>query len=383
VTGEKVPIAIVGIRGLPPLYGGGETASDELGQRLVACGHDVVVYCRHHNSEVPRPTHYNGMRLVHLPSVHTKNLDTPTHIILCLWHLIFREPARICLLSGVGTSFIIPILRLFGRKTVVWADGQDWKRGKWGTFARWYLKTSAKLACLVSNGIVTDTTIAHEFYRTELNRPTTYIPYGANIEEVSSAAELEKWGVEPGKYLLFVGRLIPEKGVHYLIEAFEKLDTDCRLLIVGDSPYTPAYVGQLKATKDPRIGFTGYLFGDGFKQLMKHCRIYVQPSDVEGTSPVLLTAMGYKRPVVVNGIPENRATIGDAGLAFEPGDVRGLREILATIMDDEDRLRDLGERAEERVRNHYSWERITDEFQQLFGDLDCGRPPKTTIGERV
>ena len=112
-----------------------------------------------------------------------------------------------------------------------------------------------------------------------------------------------------------------------LDEAFEKLDTDHRLLIVGDSPYTPDYVEQLKSTKDPRIGFTGYLFGDGFKQLMKHCRVYVQPSDVEGTSPVLLTAMGYGRPVVVNGIPENRATIGEAGLHFEPGNVEQLRGI--------------------------------------------------------
>lgn len=373
------PIAIIGIRGLPPLYGGGETASDELGKRLVERGHDVVVYCRNHNTEEPRPTHYDGMRLVHLPSIHTKNLDTPSHIVLCLWHLLFREKARVCILSGVGTSFIIPVLRLFGRNTVIWADGQDWKRGKWGRFARWYLKTSAKLGCLVSNGIVTDTTIAHEFYRTELRRPTTYIPYGANIEQVDARDELAKWGVEPGKYILFVGRLIPEKGVHYLIEAFEQLDTDYRLLIVGDSPYTPDYVERLKSTTDPRIAFTGYLFGDGFKQLMKHCRVYVQPSDVEGTSPVLLTAMGYGRPVVVNGIPENRATIGDAGLHFEPGNVEQLRGILASILDDEARLVELSAQSEERVRVHYSWERITDEFQELFEDLDRGRPPKTTI----
>lgn len=376
---DPVPVAIIGIRGLPPLYGGGETASDELGRRLVERGHEVVVYCRNHNTDEPRPTHYHGMRLVHLPSIHTKNLDTPSHIVLCLWHLVFRERARVCLLSGVGTSFIIPLLRLFGRRTVIWADGQDWKRGKWGTFARWYLKASAKLGCMVSNGIVTDTTIAHEFYRTELGRETTYIPYGANIEDIEDQTELAKWGVEPGKYLLFVGRLIPEKGVHYLIEAFEKLRTDYRLLIVGDSPYTPDYVERLKSTKDPRIGFTGYLFGDGFKQLMKHCRVYVQPSDVEGTSPVLLTAMGYGRPVVVNGIPENRATVGEAGLAFEPGDVAGLRDILASILDDEARLAELSARSEERVRTHYSWERITDEFQQLFDDLDRGRPPRTTI----
>lgn len=376
---ERVPVAIIGIRGLPPRYGGGETASDELGRRLVERGHDVVVYCRLHNNPAPRPATWNGMRLVHLPSLHTKNLDTPTHILLCVLHLVFRERARIVLLSGVGTSFVIPFLRLFGRKTVMWADGQDWKRGKWGRFARTFLKRSAEFTCKVSDGIVTDTTIAHRFYRDELRRATTYIPYGANIEAVDGVQTLEEYGVEPDRYVLFVGRLIPEKGVHYLIEAFEGLDTDLKLLIVGDSPYTPDYVHKLRSTRDPRVVFTGYLFGDGFKQLMKNCRVYVQPSDVEGTSPVLLTAMGYARPVVVNGIAENRATIGDAGVAFEPGNVAELRSILAEILEDPQRLRELGERSERRVRSHYSWERITDEFEELFDALDAGRPPRTDI----
>ena len=378
---ERVPVAIVGIRGLPPRYGGGETASDELGRRLAARGHDVVVYCRLHNSEPPRPRTWNGMRLVHLPSLHTKNLDTPTHIVLCVLHLVFRERARVVLLSGVGTSFVIPFLQLFGRKTVMWADGQDWKRGKWGRFARAFLKWSARFTCRVSDGIVTDTTIAHRFYREELGRETTYIPYGANIEEVDGHATLRDHGVEPDRYLLFVGRLIPEKGVHYLIEAFEQLDTDLKLVIVGDSPYTPDYVRRLRSTEDPRIVFTGYLFGDGFKQLMKNCRVYVQPSDVEGTSPVLLTAMGYGRPVVVNGIPENRATIGDAGIAFPPGDVAELRRILASIVEDRERLEDLGRRSEHRVRTHYNWDRITDEFEVLFDDLVAGRPPKTDVDD--
>ncbi len=378
---ERLKIAVVGIRGLPPQYGGGETATDELGQRLVARGHEVVVYCRHHNSEPPRPDTWNGMRLVHLPSLHTKNLDTPSHVVLCALHILLRNRVQIVLLSGVGTSFIIPILRLFGIKTVMWADGQDWKRGKWGKFARWYLRKSAEFTCRVSDGIVTDTTIARDFYEDEFQRETTFIPYGANVEEVEGTEELGRWGVEPGRYVLFVGRLIPEKGVHYLIEAFEGLDTDLKLVIVGDSPYTPDYVTRLKQTRDPRIIFTGYLFGNGFKQLMRHCRIYVQPSDVEGTSPVLLTAMGYGRPVVVNGIPENRETIGDAGLAFEPGDVSGLRAILSEIFRDETRLRELGRASEHRVRTHYNWDRITDEFEGLFGRLLGGELSDPDAGQ--
>jgi len=379
VTESLPKIAIVGIRGLPPRYGGGETASDEVGRRLVARGHDVMVYCRYHNAPAPRPREYAGMRLVHLPSWHTKNIDTPSHVVLCALHLILRRRADVVLLSGVGTTFVIPLLRLFGMRTVMWADGQDWKRGKWGSFARWFLKTSAQICCRVSDGIVTDTTVAHRFYREELGRRTTYIPYGANVEEVSGTETLEQYGVEPGRYVLFVGRLIPEKGVHYLIEAFEGLETDHRLVIVGDSPYTPDYVRKLRATEDPRIVFTGYLFGDGFKQLMRNCRVYVQPSDIEGTSPVLLTAMGYARPVVVNGIPENLATVGEAGQSFPPGDVAALRQILAEILDDREVLDALGEKSLQRVRTHYNWERIADEFQALFQDLVEGREPRTDL----
>lgn len=379
MTHDPLKIAIVGIRGLPPRYGGGETASHELGRRLVERGHEVTVYCRYHNTEPPRPAEYDGMALVHLPSWHTKNLDTPTHIILCAIDLVLHRRADLVLLSGVGTTFIIPLLRLFGMRSVMWADGQDWKRGKWGGFARWFLKTSAQACCRISDGIVTDTTVAHRFYREEFDRRTTYIPYGANVEEVSGTETLQQYGVEPGRYVLFVGRLIPEKGVHYLIEAFEDLDTEYKLVIVGDSPYTPDYVQRLRSTKDPRIVFTGYLFGDGFKQLMKNCRVYVQPSDIEGTSPVLLTAMGHGRPVVVNGIPENLATVGEAGRSFPPGNVAELRRILEEILDEPETLEELGEKSLHRVQTHYSWERIADEFQDLFRALSEGREPKTDL----
>jgi len=376
----RLRIAIVGIRGLPPLYGGGETASDELARRLVSRGHDVLVYCRVHNSAPPRPRAYHGIRLCHLPSLHTKNLDTPTHIILSVLHLVFRERVDVVLLSGVGTWFVIPWLHLFGKKTVMWADGKDWERGKWGRFAKNYLKWSARESVKHSDAIVTDTKIAHEMYRDELGRETDYIPYGANIEPVDGNDELKRWGLSTEEYLLFVGRLIPEKGVHYLIEAFERLDTSRQLVIVGDNPYNPAYVDSLKRTSDSRILFTGYVFGEGFKQLMRNCLLYVQPSDVEGTSPVLLTAMGYARPVVVNGIPENLATVGQAGISFRPGDVDDLERILRDLIVDAGRLSELGQLSEARVRAHYDWDHIAEQFEQVFWRITR---ESVTRGKRV
>ena len=369
MAGDRLRIAILGTRGLPPHYGGRETAADEIGRRLVARGHDVVVYCRNYNSPRPRPRRYFGMRLVHLPSFRAKNLDTPFHVALSLVHLLLRERAPIVVLSGSGTAFAIPILHLFGRRTVMWVDGKAWTRGKWGRLARWYLKRSAAFGVRHSDAIVTDTPLAHRFYLKEMGRDTTYIPYGANIETVEGTDTLERLGLTPGDYVLFVGRLVPEKGVQYLIEAFEGVQTKRKLVIVGDDPYNPDFVEKLKQTRDSRILFPGYVFGEGFRQLMRHCRLYVQPSDVEGTSPVLLSAMAYGRPVVVNGIPENLHTIGDAGLSFPPGDVQALRGILQAILEDDGKLEEMGRKGVERIRTHYDWDGISEQFERLFRGL--------------
>jgi glycosyltransferase involved in cell wall biosynthesis len=362
-------IAILGTRGLPPHYGGRETASDEIGRRLVARGHEVLVYCRTYNAPSPRPREYQGIRLVHLPSIQTKNLDTPFHLVLSLLHLLLFERPELVVLSGSGTSFAIPILHLFKKKTVMWVDGKAWTRGKWGRFAQWYLKRSARFGVKNSDAIVTDTPLAHRFYLEEMGRDTNYIPYGAQVEEVRGTETLDRLGLVPGEYVLFVGRLVPEKGVQYLIEAFERMKTARRLVIVGDDPYQKEFIQELKSTTDPRILFTGYLFGSGFHQLMSNCRLYVQPSEVEGTSPVLLTAMAYGRAVVVNGIPENLNTIGDTGLSFSPSDPRDLQSKLEEVLEDDARIEDLGRRAVQRVRLHYDWEPITDSFEALFESL--------------
>jgi glycosyltransferase involved in cell wall biosynthesis len=275
----------------------------------------------------------------------------------------------VVILSGSGTAFAIPILHLFGKKTVMWVDGKAWTRGKWGPFARWYLKHSARFGVRNSDAIVTDTPLAHRFYLEEMGRDTDYIPYGAQVEKRGGTEVLDRLGLVSGQYLLFVGRLVPEKGVQYLIEAFERIKSPRRLVIVGDDPYHKDFIQNLKSTSDPRILFTGYIFGSGFHELMRNCRVYVQPSDVEGTSPVLLSAMAYGRAVVVNGIPENLNTIGDTGLSFSPGDVSELQERLEELLEDEEKIRDLGRRAAERVRALYDWDVITEKFANLLAKL--------------
>lgn len=362
-------VAVLGTRGLPPRYGGRETAVDEIGRRLVARGHDIVVYSRVYGDGGERRSTFEGMRLIHLPSLRSKNLDTALHVFFSLVHLTLREKARIVLLSGSGTAFAIAWLHLIGRRTVLWVDGKAWTRRKWGRLARWYLERSARFGVRHSDAMVTDTPLAHRFYLEEMGRDTTCIPYGAHIETVEGTEALQRHGLEPGDYVLFVGRLTPEKGVQYLIEAFEGLRTRHKLVIVGDNPYDRGFVEQLRSTQDSRIVFTGYVFDLGFRQLMQNCRIYVQPSDVEGTSPVLLTAMALGRPVVVNGIPENLATVADTGRSFPPGDVTALRQLLAELLEDDASLAEMGGAAQERVRAHFDWDRIADQFERVFRSL--------------
>jgi glycosyltransferase involved in cell wall biosynthesis len=312
---------------------------------------------------------------VHLPSLSGKTLDSPSHLMASSLHLTLREKAQIAVLSDIGTSFVIPWLHLFGRKVVWWVDGPAWLRGKWGPLARAYLRGASWLGVRRSDAMVCDTTVAQRYYRRTQGRDSVFIPYGATVETSTRQTTLHRFGVEPDEYVLFVGRLTPEKGVSLLIEAFEQLTTDRKLVIVGDNPYDKDYVTRLRATADRRIVFTGYQFDEAFHELMQNCCVYVQPSEVEGTSPVVLSAMGHGRAVLVNGIEENLETVGDGGLAFARNDVGALHRALAELLGNASRREELGQRARERVERVYNWDRITDQFEAVFHDLAAGRTP--------
>ncbi len=372
---RSLSVAILGTRGMPPRYGGRETATDEIGRRLAERGHDVLVYARNSNSSPPRPDEYAGMRQVHLPSLPGKNLDTPSHLWLSTWHLTARERPRpdVAVLSDVGTSMVIPWLRAAGIPCVWWVDGPAWERGKWGLLARWYLRAANKLGIRSSDAVICDTQIAQRYYQTQHNLASRFIPYGASVVDDPGDAALREFDLEPGRYVLFVGRLTPEKGVHYLVQGFRQMATDAKLVIVGDNPYDPEYVATLHAAADDRTVFTGYQFDEPFHQLMSHCAVYVQPSEVEGTSPVLLTAMGYGRPVIVNGIAENRETVGDAGLVFARGEVSELQAHLETLLGDAAQRLEWGARAKRRVTEWYDWNSITTDFESLLRDVSQKR----------
>jgi len=360
-----VRVALVGIRGLPAHYGGSETAAQEVYPRLAARGHHAVVYCRRHMVD-PAQEWHEGVRTVVLPSVNTKALDTITASFLALLDVAVHDRADIIHIHGIGNAILFPLFRACGKRVVTAVDGMDWTRAKWNRAERAYLRLALYLAVHWADAVYVDSLEAQRLCRALYRREFPLIAYGTQIRGTASTAALERHGLEAEKYVLFVGRLIPEKGVHHLIDAYRKVETDFPLVIVGDNPYHPDYVRQLREMADDRVRFVGTEFGEGFWELCANCYVYVQPSEVEGTSPVLLSAMGCGRCVVVNGIQENLDAIGDAGLAYYRNDANDLAGLLGELLGAPAWVRQLGAAAQSRAREMYDWERIADQHEELF-----------------
>jgi glycosyltransferase involved in cell wall biosynthesis len=364
-------IAMIGTRGVPAAYSGFETCVEELGSRLVARGHQVTVYCRSHHVRYPHPT-YRGMRLVRLPTIPNKYLDTIVHTFLSLLHALL-QPYDVVLMFIVGNSPLAWIPRLRGQKVVLNVDGLDWKREKWPPLAKAYIRWTERLATRMPHAFVTDSRVVQQYYRDRYDADSPYIPYGASVQRRPPGEWLARFGLEPRRYVLFVGRLVPENCPHHLVEAFEGLETDMRCVIVGDAPYAEEYIRSLKATSDPRVIFTGYVFGQGYEELGSHAYVFVETSGVGGTHPALVEAMALGNCVVVNDTPENLETIGNAGLSYDGR--RGgpaLREVLARLIAEPETVEMYREKAATRVRECYDWERVTDQYERLFRRLVAG-----------
>ena len=200
-----------------------------------------------------------------------------------------------------------------------------------------------------------------------MNR-TEYVPYGSNIVKINTSVALAKMGVEKNKYLLFAGRFSIEKGIHYLIKAFEQIDTDLKLVLIGDDLYNKVWVSELRSTKDKRIIFTGFLYGTDVDELMQHCRFYVQPSDVEGLSPVILRVMGLGKCVLSSDIPENTFLVKDHGYLFKHGDIDSLKNEIEKLINNSEAVNIAGERSRKFVEENYSWDKITRLHIDIFNN---------------
>ncbi len=361
-------LAILGTRGVPASYGGFETFAEQLSTRLAARGHDVTVYCRSHYVS-PRQLEYRGVRLKVLPTIRHKYLDTVVHTFLSAVHAAARGRYDATLICNAANAPFASLLRIAGTGVAINVDGLEHKRRKWNFLGRWYYLAAERLATWLPNEVVTDAKVIQDYYLTRYEAASTMIAYGADIERRADAVSVRQWGVEPEGYVLYVSRLEPENNARLVVEAFKRANTDCKLVIVGDAPYAHDYIRELRrrASEDKRIVFTGFVFGEGYRALQQNARCYIHATEVGGTHPALLEAMGYGNCVLTLDAPENVEVIGDAGIAYR--DEVDLTAKLQLVLEDESLIHDYRRRAQVRVEERYSWEGVVDKYEVLFAQL--------------
>ncbi len=363
-------IAILGTRGIPASYGGFETFAEHLATRLVARGHQVTVYCRAHYVS-PRQLEFHGVRLQVLPTIRHKYFDTVVHAFLSALHAVPKrfDAALIC---NAANAPFAPILRLTGTPTAINVDGLEHKRKKWGRLARRYYRLAEYLSTLLPNEMVTDAQVIQNYYLARHNAQSTMIAYGSEVERRPDRSTVRKWRVEPNRYVLYVSRLEPENNAHLVIEAFKRVRTAYRLLVVGDAPYAEQYINDLKsrAKGDKRIIFTGFVFGQDYRALQQNAYCYVHATEVGGTHPALLEAMGYGNCVLTLDSPENLEVVGDAGIPY--GNEFDLSEKLQRVLRDGSLVHAFRNRAQLRVKSYYDWDHVVDQYEQLFARM-CGQ----------
>ena len=362
-------ITLLGTRGVPAAYGGFETLVENIGWRLAERGHEVTVYCRP-GMVGGRFRTYRGMRLIFLPAIPEKHLDTIVHTLVCTLHMaLFRRP-DVALYFIAGNSPLAALSRLLGIPSVINVDGLDSTRVKWNRYARLYLRWAERSAPRCADATITDSRSVQALYREKFGVETHFIPYGSEMEGNDTGEHLRRLGLQPRKYILFVGRLVAENNAHVLVEAFEGLDTDLRLVVVGDAPYADEYRAALRATRDERVCFTGYLYGDGYRELMRNAAVFVAPTEAGSTHPVIVEAMAVGNCVVVNDYRPNLETIGDAGLSYSGREgAAALRRVLAELLDNPSRVQRYRELAVARALAEYSWDAVTDAYEQLARDV--------------
>ena len=365
-------IAILGTRGVPGSYGGFETFAEELGARLVERGHDLTVYCRNANSAT-RPGSHRGMKLVHLPAIRLKSAETLSHTLLSAVHAATRRFDIVYICNSANAPICwIPWLRR--QRVVLNVDGLEWRRAKWGRIARRYYRWAAKLAAHMPIEVVTDAAVIQDYYVRAWKRETRCIAYGTSLYPRGYLADrVRAMGLESDRYLLYVSRMEPENNALLVVQAYRQLDTDLPLVMVGDAPYARAYIDQVKAAADQRVRFLGYRFGDDYHALQANARVYVQATEVGGTHPALVEALGHRNAVLAHDVPEHHEVVGDAGCYFAFRDSKDMAHQLADLLADPAEVERLRGLAERRVVERYSWDAVADAYEAYFGELMAAR----------
>lgn len=366
---RSLRITLLGTRGIPARYGGFETFAEQLSTRLVARGHQVTVYgrCRFSDRWGARES-INGVARRETPTIFHKYLETPLHALTSFLDMLFQRTDAMFVCNAANSPFA-PLLLLKRKPLLINVDGIERNRAKWNAFGKAWYRLGEWCSVRLATRLVSDAEVIAEYYRDTYGVESTVIPYGVHPVRQPAGEVLARFGLKAKQYILYVSRLEPENNALGVIQAYNRLNTDMPLVIVGDAPYATEYKQLLRDTANPRVVFTGFQFGEAYQEFQSNCYVYVQATEVGGTHPALIESMSYGNCVVVNGTPENLEVIGDAGAAFEKNRFEQLAEILQGLLDDPARVAALGAKAEERVMRDYSWDSVVDKYERLLAPL--------------
>jgi glycosyltransferase involved in cell wall biosynthesis len=381
---RKLRVAFIGGRGVVSKYSGIEAYYEEVGQRLAQMGHEVTIYCRSYFT--PAGSECNGIRIVRLPTIRSKHLETLVHTALSTLHVLTQR-YDVVHFHALGPALFSFMPRLVGSRTAVTVQGLDWQRKKWGRFASAVLQLGERASAAFPNRTIVVSKTLRQHYRDAYGMEPSYVPNGGVLRELQSPRNILQLGIVPGKYILFLGRFSPEKGCHLLVKAFEQIDPSVKLVLAGASSYCDEYSRELRTHASDKIKILDWVSGDTLDELITNAMIFVLPSDMEGLSLALLDAMGAGLCVLTSDVPENREVVDGVGFTFKSGDAADLEGQLRFLLANPGAREAEGRAAKARVQEQYQWSGIAaaieKEYFELVGWPACTAPKKPSVRATV
>ncbi len=363
-------IAMIGSRGVDSNYSGVEKTVREVGLRLVQQGHDVTVFSQSGGQNQELPESYQGIKIKRVPTLQGKHTETLFRAAIATFQSGLNG-FDVVHFHAEGPGLFSLFSRMLGKKTVVTIHGLDWKRAKWSPFASSCLRMAEKSSVRFAHRIVVVSRTLEEYFKETYNKDTRFIPNAVIVYDKSRSWDhIASQGLTPGEYCLFASRLVPEKGCHDLIEAYNTLDTKKKLVIAGGSRYQDDYIESLKSMADPKkVIFTGHVTGDLLKELFSHAYMFILPSYIEGLSNALLEAISYQKCTLVSDIPENLEVIQDLGYSFKLGNKQDLVDKLGAILSNPTMKVTMEARIGKMGRSKYTWDYIAREYDAVYRGL--------------